>query len=105
MRAACPLSRCEGRFLFRRLFLIAFFIEVGLLLIVLPWSAVWERNYFMERVPALHAILTNYYVRGGVSGLGLVNLVVGFAELVPFFAMRARQDVAFVDEVDSQVGP
>jgi hypothetical protein len=82
---------------------VAFFIEVGLLLIVLPWSRFWERNYFIEAIPALDAALTNPYVRGAISGLGVVNLVAGFAEMLPIFAVRVRPDVPFSDRADTQV--
>lgn len=98
-------SRREGSALFRRLVLVAFYIEVGLLFLVLPWTLVWERNYFMERLPWLHALFTNFFVRGAVSGLGLLNVVAGFSELIPIFAVRARHDVAFGDGADTKVRP
>jgi hypothetical protein len=82
-----------GSGLIRRLLYIAFFVEVGLLLIVLPWSAFWARNYFAEKWPALQAIVTNHFVRGAISGLGLVNLVVGLADLSLLFIAHARPDV------------
>jgi hypothetical protein len=72
----------------RRLVYVAFFLEVGLLLIVLPWSAFWERNYFAEVIPALRVVLTNNFVRGAVTGLGLVNLFAGFADLALVFIVR-----------------
>ncbi len=72
----------------RRLVLVALFIEVGLLLIVLPWSSFWERNYFVSVWPGLRIVLTNDFVRGAVSGLGVLNLLAGFSELVPVFAPR-----------------
>ena len=78
---------------------------MGLLLLVLPWSTFWERNYFIQALPALGAILTNHFGRGAISGLGIVNLVAGFAEMATIFTARARQDVAFVDEADTKVGP
>jgi hypothetical protein len=56
---------------------------VGLLLIVLPWSSFWEHNYFAHILPALAPVLTNNFVRGAVSGLGVVNVIAGFFELVP----------------------
>ncbi len=65
-----------------------FFIEVGLLLIVLPWSAFWERNYFVYTWPALEPLFTSPYFRGGVSGVGLLNLVSGFAEMGAVFGSR-----------------
>lgn len=74
-----------------------FFLEVGLLLIVLPWSGFWERNYFAETWPNLRAIVTNNFVRGAISGLGVVNLVAGFLELSLVFAARERPDVSLRD--------
>jgi hypothetical protein len=85
------MRRREGRILFRRLILVAFFLEVGLLLIVLPWSAFWERNYFAAAWPGLRPFLTNNYVRGAITGLGLVNLCAGFADLAHVFSGRARR--------------
>jgi len=79
--------------LIRRLVYIGFFFEVGLLLIVLPWSAFWERNYFAFALPAIRPVLTNNFVRGAVTGLGAVNVVAGLADLVLLFAARERRDV------------
>ncbi|HJO39269.1 MAG: hypothetical protein QGG24_02205 [Vicinamibacterales bacterium] len=56
------------------------------MLIVLPWSAYWDRNAFVESVPVLLATLQNHFVRGGVSGVGVINLAAGFAELVALMA-------------------
>jgi hypothetical protein len=61
---------------------------VGFLLVVLPWSDFWDRNYFADVWPLLRSIVTNNYVRGGISGLGLVNIVAGFADLARVFAAR-----------------
>ena len=72
----------------KRLILVAFFLEVGFLLIVLPWSAFWERNYFAQTVPFMQDVITNNFVRGAISGLGLVNVCVGLVELVSVLASR-----------------
>jgi hypothetical protein len=61
-------------------------------LIVLPWSGFWERNYFAQTWPSLLTLMTNNFVRGGVTGLGIVNLVAGFAELAPLISARERRD-------------
>ena len=66
----------------RRLVLVVFFFEVGVVLVFIPWSAFWDRNYFAQLVPWLHALITNNFFRGAVSGLGVLNLVAGLAELV-----------------------
>ncbi len=65
----------------RRLLIIALLIELGLLLIVVPWSTYWDRNYFAQISPLVGAIITNNYVRGGITGLGAINLVTAVAEL------------------------
>jgi hypothetical protein len=72
---------------------VAFFLEVGLLLAVLPWSTFWEQNYFAEAWAPLHAFVTNNFVRGAVSGLGIVNLAVGFSELATLFYTRGPRDM------------
>lgn len=73
-----------------RLLLVAYFLEVGLVLLVIPWSSFWERNLFGESYPVLRAILTDNFTRGGVSGLGIVNLCAAFAELAAL--MRVRRE-------------
>jgi hypothetical protein len=78
---------------------VAFFLEVGLLLIVLPWSAFWEQNYFVQTWPALGGLLKNDYVRGAISGLGVVNLCAGFADLAIVFAARERRPMNDVHDV------
>lgn len=79
--------------LLRRLVFVAFFFEVGLLLLVLPWSAFWERNYFVLTWPAIRPFLTSDFVRGGVTGLGAVNVVAGVADLMLVFSSRTRRDI------------
>lgn len=64
---------------------------MGLLLIVLPWSSFWEHNYFGRMVPVLVPLLKNNFVRGAVSGLGVVNLIAGFFELVPVMTPRGHK--------------
>ncbi len=83
-----PRNRREDETLIRRLVYVAFFLEVGLLLVVLPWSSFWDRNYFAHTWPALRPFLGNNFVRGAITGLGVVNLVAGFADLTLVFATR-----------------
>jgi len=71
-----------------RFLLTAFFFEAGLVLVILPWTVYWEENYFVQVLPLLEALLVNNFVRGAVSGLGLLNLAAGFAEIWSFLAAR-----------------
>lgn len=69
---------------------------------MLPWSEFWERNYFTQSWPLLAPLITNSFFRGGVTGLGFVNLLAGVADLAPIFTSRAdRLDTA----ANSQVEP
>jgi hypothetical protein len=75
-----------------RLLLTVFFFEAGLVLVFLPWSSYWERNYFAQLLPPLQTFLVNDFVRGGVSGLGLVNVLAGVAEIWSFLSGRHLSD-------------
>jgi len=75
-----------------RLLLIALFFELGIVLTVVPWSVYWDRNFFVESIPFLHAVATNNFVRGAVTGLGLVNLASGAAELFSLLTARRHRD-------------
>jgi hypothetical protein len=71
-----------------RLLLVAFFLEVGFVLIVAPWSSFWDRNYFAESLPLVDAFISNNYVRGAVSGLGVINVAAGIVELFSLLVSR-----------------
>jgi hypothetical protein len=45
--------------------------------------------------PSLQPLLTNNFVRGAVTGLGLVNLIAGFADLAFVFFSRSGGDDSF----------
>lgn len=68
--------------LVHRYLVVAYFIEVGLILLIVPWSAFWERNYFAHVMPVAAGVLRSPAFRGAVSGLGVVSLAAGIADLV-----------------------
>ena len=72
----------------KRLVCVAYFLEVGLLLVLVPWTAFWERNYLAVSLPLFQNLLRNNFMRGGVSGLGVVNLLLGFYELAGLLSFR-----------------
>jgi len=65
----------------RRLLFAAYFLEVGLLLVILPWTTFWDRNYLFDLVPVVRDLLHSSYARGAVSGLGLLNIGLGLSEV------------------------
>jgi hypothetical protein len=58
-----------------RLLLLLLWLELGLALILVPWSEFWEMNYFLYRYPGLAFFVKNSFLRGSISGLGLMNVL------------------------------
>jgi hypothetical protein len=55
---------------------------LGAALLVLPWTILWERNCLAAQAPGWSALWLSPYLRGAVSGLGLVNVGLSFCELL-----------------------
>ena len=49
-------------------------IEIGIFLLVMPWSPIWDQSLLVSRYALLRNPVLSPYLRGAVSGLGLVNL-------------------------------
>ena len=64
---------------------------------LIPWSAFWERNYFVEWSAALKALLASNYTRGAISGLGLVNVWAALAELGDMFGPQSSNRPSQID--------
>ena len=54
---------------------------VGLVLLIAPWTSVWESNWLLQPYPALRLALLNAFARGAVSGLGLVNVLLALHDI------------------------
>jgi len=65
----------------RALLFIVFCLELGLFLVVFPWSDLWDRNFFSTLAPQWRFYWDNAYLRGAVSGLGLVNVYISLIEI------------------------
>ena len=84
-----------------RFLLAAYLIEAGVLLILTPWTSFWERNRFFEMMPFFADWMTNRFVRGAVSGVGVVTTLAGLGDLVSLLFLRSRRRVAPVDSPPS----
>ena len=73
---------------FSRSLLAVYFLEVGLVLLIAPWTTFWDRNFFVEATLLAEAFLTMHAVRGSVSGVGLLNLGLGVIELARLLVRR-----------------
>lgn len=52
----------------------------GVLLVILPWTPEWTDNYLLLSYPGLRTIVSSAFFRGFCSGLGLLDIWVGFSE-------------------------
>ena len=78
------------------LFYIILCLEIGIVLAVLPWVphgwwglSDWGNNYFLLLAArktgyGLQRFVSSGWVRGGVTGLGLLNISMGVWELIHF---------------------
>lgn len=62
-----------------------------MVLLLAPWMVVWERNYFVDRLPFWENAVRLDEVRGAVSGVGLVSLGLGVWELRAVFGAVVRR--------------
>lgn len=60
---------------------------LGVMLMIVPWRPEWSDNPLLVPYPALRDAVGSGFVRGMVTGLGLLNVWIGFWE-----ALRYRED-------------
>lgn len=77
----CAAVSETTRGVFSRTLFLLYFLQVGAVLLVAPWTLYWDRNLFVAGIPFLEDLLTAPVVRGAVSGFGLLSLGAAFAEL------------------------
>jgi hypothetical protein len=74
------------------IFFILICFEIGVLLIILPWvpNPSWGENYLLVLAadnlhwPSLAMAIKSGYVRGAVTGLGVLNILLGVWEIINF---------------------
>jgi hypothetical protein len=79
------------------IFYIVLCIEIGIFLTVLPWwpqgmwgISDWGNNYFLlyaarkTGIQGLQSVVASGWVRGAVSGVGILNLGIAFWEIFNF---------------------
>jgi hypothetical protein len=65
--------------------LVIFCVYLGVIVTVLPWwTAIWDRNLLLQAHPRLLAMLRLGFVKGIVSGFGLLDIWIGISEAVHY---------------------
>ncbi|HEX7828863.1 MAG TPA: hypothetical protein VF787_04375 [Thermoanaerobaculia bacterium] len=74
------------------LFFALYCLEAGLFFTVVPWTRLWTMNPLLHNVAAIGAVADNPFIRGFVSGVGVVHLILGVREFARI--ARARRSAA-----------
>jgi hypothetical protein len=56
----------------------------GVLLLILPWTPKWTNNSLLISFPDLRDVVSSGFVRGFASGLGVLDLWLGFWEAIHY---------------------
>ena len=56
----------------------------GVLLVILPWTPEWTDNYLLLSYPWLRTLISTGFFRGLCSGLGLLDIWIGFWEALHY---------------------
>jgi hypothetical protein len=56
----------------------------GVLLVILPWTDEWTDNYLLLWFPWLRTLVSTGFFRGLCSGLGLLDIWIGFWEALHY---------------------
>ena len=64
------------------------------MLVITPWSRFWDRNYFTALWPWLALVMGNDFVKGAVSGIGLVSVLAALGEIMALVS-RSSDDASY----------
>jgi hypothetical protein len=59
--------------------------------VVAPWSAFWEHNRFAAAHATVELLVGSPFVRGAVSGIGVITVIAGLSEVVGVILSRRRE--------------
>ena len=68
----------------RALLMVTLCATFGVLLLILPWTPKWTDNPVLLSLPNLREIVSSGFVRGMASGLGILDLWLGFWEAIHY---------------------
>jgi len=67
---------------------VAIAVWAGMLVMVLPWTHLWTENPLLAGWPTLKFILGHTFLRGMISGIGLVDVWMGISDALHYRDLR-----------------
>lgn len=61
------------------------------MLVIVPWTLFWERNVFVTGSHAAAHVLLSPWLRGALSGIGVVAIGAGLLDILDLFLQRERR--------------
>ena len=63
-------------------------VWTGILVLVLPWTRLWTENPLLGVAPGLKLLLNLTFIRGMISGVGVVDILMGVADALHYRDLR-----------------
>jgi hypothetical protein len=70
------------------LFFALYCLEAGLFFIVVPWTRLWAVNPLLQSTATISMLAANPFVRGFVSGFGVIHLIIGIKDILEITQRR-----------------
>ena len=74
------------------LFFALYCIEAGLFFTVVPWTRLWTMNPWLHQNLTIGLWVDNPFVRGFISGFGIVHILLGVKEIMRLARARRREN-------------
>lgn len=73
------------------LFFALYCLEAGVFFAIVPWTRVWTLNPLLHHNVSLAMWVDDGFVRGFISGVGLIHILIGLRDLSIFMKNRRRE--------------
>jgi len=77
-------------------FFALYCVEAGLFFLIVPWTRMWTLNPLLHSSETLSMFAANPFVRGFVSGFGVVHLIIAAKDIIRMTQARraAKREVS-----------
>lgn len=65
--------------------------EAGLFFLFAPWTKFWALNPLLHSTDTVAMVFENGYVRGLISGFGMIHIFVGAREVIDLLQRRKKK--------------
>ncbi len=73
------------------LFFALYCLEAGVFFVIVPWTRVWTINPILHHNLALAMWVDNPFIRGFISGFGVVHILIGIKDIVRISRERREE--------------